>query len=141
MAKAAIKSHAPTLYSLALIQFSGSGGLKNEKDLHASVVLCVIAAFLDHIDALRELDNCLQHGSHVRKNIVEGCRLLVQANTHTHTPSLQVLPAPPSNYLNPSLIPVNQHPILSPIYHTTINRHFESPSKLSMSILWIIGLQ
>lgn len=52
MAKAVVKSHAPTLYSLALIQFNDSGGLKKEKDLHVGVVLCARAAFLGHIDAL-----------------------------------------------------------------------------------------
>lgn len=80
MAKAAIKSYAPALYSLALIQFNGSGGLKNDKDLRAGVALCARAAFLGHIDALRELGHCLQDGYGVRKNVAEGRRLLVQAN-------------------------------------------------------------
>lgn len=80
MAKAAIRSHAPALYSLALIQFNGSGGLKNDKDLRAGVALCARAAFLGHVDALRELGHCLQDGYGVRKNVAEGRRLLVQAN-------------------------------------------------------------
>ncbi|KVH98144.1 F-box protein At5g50450-like [Cynara cardunculus var. scolymus] len=80
MAKAAIKSHAPALYSLALIQFNGSGGLKNDKDLRAGVALCARAAFLGHADALRELGHCLQDGYGVQKNVEEGRRLLVQAN-------------------------------------------------------------
>ncbi|MBA0765846.1 hypothetical protein Gotri_014967, partial [Gossypium trilobum] len=74
MAKAAISSHAPALYSLAVIQFNGSGGSKNDKDLRAGVALCARAAFLGHIDALRELGHCLQDGYGVRQNITEGRR-------------------------------------------------------------------
>ncbi|CDY12640.1 BnaA02g13080D [Brassica napus] len=62
MAKAAIRSHAPSLYSLAVIQFNGSGGSKNDKDLRAGVALCARAAFLGHVDAQRELGHCLQDG-------------------------------------------------------------------------------
>ncbi|KAJ7957558.1 F-box protein [Quillaja saponaria] len=80
MAKAAICSHAPALYSLAVIQFNGSGGSKTDKDLRAGVALCARAAFLGHIDALRELGHCLQDGYGVRQNITEGRRFLVQAN-------------------------------------------------------------
>ncbi|GAB2280631.1 hypothetical protein Dimus_015258 [Dionaea muscipula] len=80
MAKAAINSHAQALYSLAVIQFNGSGGSKNDKDLRAGVALCARAAFLGHVDALRELGHCLQDGYGVRQNVVEGRRLLVQAN-------------------------------------------------------------
>ncbi|XP_010249009.1 PREDICTED: F-box protein At1g67340-like [Nelumbo nucifera] len=80
MAKAAISSHAPALYSLAVIQFNGSGGTKNDKDLRAGVALCARAAFLGHIDAIRELGHCLQDGYGVRQNIAEGRRFLVQAN-------------------------------------------------------------
>ncbi|KAF5449333.1 hypothetical protein F2P56_029793 [Juglans regia] len=80
MAKAAISSHAQALYSLAVIQFNGSGGSKNDKDLRAGVALCARAAFLGHIDALRELGHCLQDGYGVRQNITEGRRFLVQAN-------------------------------------------------------------
>lgn len=80
MAKAAISSHAPALYSLAVIQFNGSGGSKNDKDLRAGVALCARAAFLGHIDALRELGHCLQDGYGVRQNVPEGRRFLVQAN-------------------------------------------------------------
>ncbi|KAK8484506.1 hypothetical protein V6N13_108159 [Hibiscus sabdariffa] len=80
MAKAAISSHSPALYSLAVIQFNGSGGSKNDKDLRAGVALCARAAFLGHVDALRELGHCLQDGYGVRQNITEGRRFLVQAN-------------------------------------------------------------
>ncbi|KAK4256949.1 hypothetical protein QN277_006605 [Acacia crassicarpa] len=80
MAKAAMKSHASALYSLAVIQFNGSGGSKSDKDLRAGVALCARASLLGHIDALRELGHCLQDGYGVRQNIAEGRRLLVQAN-------------------------------------------------------------
>uniref|UniRef100_A0A1J3CKK1 F-box protein n=1 Tax=Noccaea caerulescens TaxID=107243 RepID=A0A1J3CKK1_NOCCA len=80
MAKAAISSHAPALYSLAVIQFNGSGGSKNDKDLRAGVALCARAAFLGHVDALRELGHCLQDGYGVPQNVSEGRRFLVQAN-------------------------------------------------------------
>ncbi|KAK7246994.1 hypothetical protein RIF29_41869 [Crotalaria pallida] len=80
MAKAAMNSHAPALYSLAVIQFNGSGGTKNDKDLRAGVALCARAAFFGHVDALRELGHCLQDGYGVRQNIAEGRRFLVQAN-------------------------------------------------------------
>ncbi|KAI3703206.1 hypothetical protein L1987_73115 [Smallanthus sonchifolius] len=80
MAKAGIKSHAPALYSLALIQFNGSGGMKNDKDLRAGVALCARAAFLGHVDALRELGHCLLDGYGVPKNVEEGRCLLLQAN-------------------------------------------------------------
>ncbi|CAM8949993.1 unnamed protein product [Rhodiola kirilowii] len=80
MAKAAISSYAPALYSLAVIQFNGSGGSKTDKDLRAGVALCARAAFLGHVDALREFGHCLQDGYGVRQNIAEGRRFLVQAN-------------------------------------------------------------
>ncbi|XP_059443918.1 F-box protein At1g67340-like [Corylus avellana] len=80
MAKAAIKSHAQALYSLAVIQFNGSGGSKSDKNLRAGVALCGRAAFLGHVDALRELGHCLQDGYGARQNITQGRRLLVQAN-------------------------------------------------------------
>lgn len=80
MAKASIRSHAQALYSLAVIQFNGSGGSKSDKDLRAGVSLCARAAFLGHVDALRELGHCLQDGYGIRKNVAEGRRLLVQAN-------------------------------------------------------------
>ncbi|KZV40000.1 HCP-like superfamily protein with MYND-type zinc finger [Dorcoceras hygrometricum] len=80
IAKAAITSHAAALYSLAVIQFNGSGGSKNNKDLRAGVALCSRAAFLGHVDAMRELGHCFQDGYGVSRNIMEGRRLLLQAN-------------------------------------------------------------
>ncbi|XVF54691.1 hypothetical protein PTKIN_Ptkin05aG0201300 [Pterospermum kingtungense] len=91
MAKAAIKSHATALYSLAVIQFNGSGRSKNEKDLRTGVALCARAAYLGHTDALRELGHCLQDGYGVRQNVMEGRRLLVQANARELALSLNSL--------------------------------------------------
>ncbi|KAF2302651.1 hypothetical protein GH714_000584 [Hevea brasiliensis] len=89
IAKAAIKSHALALYSLAVMQFNGSGGSKNDKDLKAGVSLCARAAVLGHIDALRELGHCLQDGYGVARNIAEGRRLLIQANAREIASSLR----------------------------------------------------
>ncbi|KAH9615873.1 hypothetical protein KSS87_010287 [Heliosperma pusillum] len=88
MAKAAINSHAHALYSLAVIQFNGSGGEKTDKDLRAGVALCARAAFLGHVDAIRELGHCLQDGYGVRQNVIEGRRFLVQANARELAASL-----------------------------------------------------
>ncbi|KAF7813602.1 F-box protein [Senna tora] len=118
MAKAAINSHAPALYSLAVIQFNGSGGTKNDKDLRAGVALCARAAFLGHIDALRELGHCLQDGYGVRQNITEGRRFLVQANARE-------LAAVLSSAASTSGVPVltwNLHPVPHPHPHPQL-RH------------------
>ncbi|KAL0297109.1 UNVERIFIED_CONTAM: F-box protein [Sesamum radiatum] len=106
MAKAAISSHASALYSLAVIQFNGSGGTKSDKDLHAGVALCARAAFLGHIDALRELGHCLQDGYGVKQNIAEGRRFLVQANTRELA---IVLAANPSAVAPRSWLTCNPH--------------------------------
>ncbi|XP_023771526.1 F-box protein At1g67340 [Lactuca sativa] len=108
MAKAAIKSHAPALYSLALIQFNGSGGKKNDKDLRAAVALCARAAYLGHVDALRELGHCLQDGYGVRKDVEEGRRLLVQANACELASVLRAFNTTPSH--RPDLIESNGSP-------------------------------
>ncbi|XP_009393752.3 F-box protein At1g67340-like [Musa acuminata AAA Group] len=96
MAQAAMGSHAAALYSLAVIQFNGSGGSKGDKDLRAGVALCARAAFLGHIDALRELGHCLQDGYGVRRNVAEGRRFLVQANARELAAVLSASSAPPS---------------------------------------------
>lgn len=80
MAKAAIKGHTPALHSLAVIQFNGSGGHKNNKDLFAGVALCARAAHLGHIDSIRELGHCYLDGYGIKKNDAEGRRLLLEAN-------------------------------------------------------------
>ncbi|KAC9488816.1 hypothetical protein R6Q59_004458 [Mikania micrantha] len=97
MAKAAIRSHATALYSLAIIQFNGSGGSKDIKDLIGGVTLCARAAFLGHIDALRELGHCLKDGYGIGKNTVEGQRFLLEANAR----ELSAICSSPS----PALIP------------------------------------
>ncbi|KAL7110069.1 hypothetical protein ACP275_05G001900 [Erythranthe tilingii] len=106
MAKAAISSHASALYSLAVIQFNGSGGSKNDKDLRAGVALCARAAFLGHVDALRELGHCLQDGYGVKQNIAEGRRFLVQANARELA---IVLAANPSAVVPRSWLTCNPH--------------------------------
>lgn len=110
MAKAAIASHAPALYSLAVIQFNGSGGSKTDKDLRAGVALCARAAFLGHIDALRELGHCLQDGYGVKRNVGEGRRFLIQANARELA---AVLASCPTALLPPSWLTWNPHPLLS----------------------------
>ncbi|KAG2312488.1 hypothetical protein Bca4012_027036 [Brassica carinata] len=89
MARAAIKSHAPALYSLSVIQFNGSGGNKSDKNLRAGVALCARSAYLGHVDALRELGHCLQDGYGVPRDVAEGRRLLIQANARELTGSLR----------------------------------------------------
>lgn len=80
MAKAAMASEASALHSLGIIQFNGSGGTKREKDLKAGVALCARAASSGHVDAMRDLGHCLQDGYGVQRNIIEGRRLLLEAN-------------------------------------------------------------
>ncbi|EOA13700.1 hypothetical protein CARUB_v10026771mg [Capsella rubella] len=80
LAKAAIRSHAPALYALGVIQFNGSGGSKSDKNLRAGVALCSRSASIGYIDALRELGHCLQDGYGCPRNVTEGRRYLIQAN-------------------------------------------------------------
>ncbi|CAN6270469.1 unnamed protein product [Urochloa humidicola] len=80
MAAAAVGGHREALYSLAVIQFNGSGGSKDDRDLRAGAALCARAASLGHVDALRELGHCLQDGYGVRRSVADGRRLLIQAN-------------------------------------------------------------
>ncbi|TVU13996.1 hypothetical protein EJB05_37437 [Eragrostis curvula] len=80
MAAAAVGGHRDALYSLAVIQFNGSGGSKDDRDLRAGAALCARAASLGHVDALRELGHCLQDGYGVRRSVLDGRRLLIQAN-------------------------------------------------------------
>ncbi|RLN13486.1 F-box protein [Panicum miliaceum] len=63
LARAAVRGHAAALYSLAVIQFNGSGGAKSDCDLRAGAALCARAAALGHVDALRDLGHCLQDAS------------------------------------------------------------------------------
>ncbi|KAG6482228.1 F-box protein At1g67340-like [Zingiber officinale] len=80
IAQAAIQNHAPALFSLAVIQFNGSGKSKIDKDPEAGVALCARAASLGYVDAMRVLGHCLQDGYGVRRNLAEGRRLLLLAN-------------------------------------------------------------
>ncbi|KAL6613912.1 hypothetical protein ACP70R_036182 [Stipagrostis hirtigluma subsp. patula] len=88
LARAAVGGHAAALYSLAVIQFNGSGGAKSDRDLRAGAALCARAAALGHVDALRELGHCLQDGYGVRRDPAEGRRLLVAANARELTLAL-----------------------------------------------------
>ncbi|KAJ3678268.1 hypothetical protein LUZ60_002071 [Juncus effusus] len=90
MAKAAMASHPSALYSLAVIQFNGSGGSKSEKNLRAGVTLCARAASLGHVDALRELGHCLQDGYGIRRHVGKGRRLIIQANVREFAPLLSL---------------------------------------------------
>lgn len=124
LAKAAINSHAPALYSLSVIQFNGSGGTKNDKDLRAGVALCARAAFLGHIDALRELGHCLQDGYGVRQNIIEGRRFLVQANARELATVLSS--SVPPGISTRSWISWNLHQVPQPHSHGQL-RHQTGP--------------
>lgn len=79
MAKAAKKYHAAAIYSLAIIQFNGSGGSRANKDPQLAVALLAGSAFFGHAGARRELGHCLIDGYGVRKNVAEGRRLVKEA--------------------------------------------------------------
>ncbi|MED6188962.1 hypothetical protein PIB30_090984 [Stylosanthes scabra] len=111
ISKAAMRCHAPALYSLAVIQFNGSGASKDDKDLKGGVALCARAAFLGHVDALRELGHCLQDGYGVKQNVVEGRRFIVQANARELASVCNSLPTRGS--VTWSVTP-NQNPNLNP---------------------------
>ncbi|PNT68671.1 hypothetical protein BRADI_3g43990v3 [Brachypodium distachyon] len=80
LAQAALRGHAEALYSMAIIQFNGSGGSKDSRNLLVAAHLCAHAAGRGHTDALRELGHCVSDGYGVRKSVSAGRRLLVQAN-------------------------------------------------------------
>lgn len=81
MARAARESHARALYSLAVVQFNGSGGGdKGAKDLGAGFVLCARAAMLGLVDAMREIGHCFADGYGVSKDVARGREFLVRAN-------------------------------------------------------------
>ncbi|XP_040377265.1 F-box protein At1g67340-like [Oryza brachyantha] len=77
---AARRGHVEALYSMAIIQFNGSGLAKDGRNLQAGAHLCARAASRGHTDALRELGHCLSDGYGVRRSVTGGRRLLVQAN-------------------------------------------------------------
>ncbi|KAL1289797.1 hypothetical protein HN51_058175 [Arachis hypogaea] len=111
ISKAAMRCHAPALYSLAVLQFNGSGASKDDKDLRGGVALCARAAFLGHVDALRELGHCLQDGYGVKQNVMEGRRFLVQANARELASVCNSLHA--RTNITWSIVP-NQNPNLNP---------------------------
>ncbi|KAL8123277.1 hypothetical protein AgCh_011306 [Apium graveolens] len=78
--KAAIEDHAPALYSLAIIKFNGSEGSKECRNIPTACALCALAADQGSADALRELGYCFQDGYGLRKSVVRGKNLLMQAN-------------------------------------------------------------
>ncbi|KAL5203917.1 hypothetical protein ABZP36_008788 [Zizania latifolia] len=84
LCRAAAGGHPPAMYALAVLQFNGSGGGKEDKDPRAGVALCVRAAWLGHAEALRELGHCLQDGYGVSRDAAAGRRLLLHAATREH---------------------------------------------------------
>ncbi|MCO5591689.1 hypothetical protein L7F22_045680 [Adiantum nelumboides] len=78
--RAASHSHAGALHALGVIHFNGSGGSRADKNLKAGVHLCARAASLGHVDAMRELGHCLQDGYGASKNVLQGRRLILEAN-------------------------------------------------------------
>ncbi|GBG67306.1 hypothetical protein CBR_g445 [Chara braunii] len=81
MMKAALQNHASALHSLSIIHFNGSsGGDRTAKNLTTAVNLCSKAAAAGHVEAMRELGHCLQDGYGVARNVMEGRRLLLEAN-------------------------------------------------------------
>uniref|UniRef100_A0A0E0KPR9 MYND-type domain-containing protein n=1 Tax=Oryza punctata TaxID=4537 RepID=A0A0E0KPR9_ORYPU len=95
MAAAAVGGHREALYSLAVIQFNGSGGTKDDRDLRAGAALCARAASLGHVDALRELGHCLQDGYGVRRSddrdLRAGAALCARAASLGHVDALREL--------------------------------------------------
>ncbi|EAY85988.1 hypothetical protein OsI_07351 [Oryza sativa Indica Group] len=77
---AARRGHGEALYSMAIIQFNGSGLPKDGRNLQAGAQLCARAASRGHNDALRELGHCVSDGYGVRRSLSGGRRLLIQAN-------------------------------------------------------------
>ncbi|KAK1652635.1 hypothetical protein QYE76_070440 [Lolium multiflorum] len=77
---AAVGGHHDAFYSPAVIQFSGSGGSKDDRALHAGAALYMPAASIGHVGALGELGYCLQDSYGVRYSLLDGRRLLIQDN-------------------------------------------------------------
>eukprot|EP00271_Cylindrocystis_brebissonii_P017103 TRINITY_DN4305_c0_g1_i1.p1 TRINITY_DN4305_c0_g1~~TRINITY_DN4305_c0_g1_i1.p1 ORF type:complete len:517 (+),score=46.99 TRINITY_DN4305_c0_g1_i1:543-2093(+) len=80
LAVAAESGHPAALYSLAIMHFNASGAESSDRNLAAGVLLCISAAQRGHIEALREIGHCLQDGYGVARDVVEGRRLLLEAN-------------------------------------------------------------
>ncbi|GAQ86195.1 hypothetical protein KFL_002750120 [Klebsormidium nitens] len=74
--RAAVADHPAAVYAIAVIHFNGSGGAREDKDLVSGVTLCARAALLGHLDAVRELGHCLQHGYGLIQDVPAGRKLL-----------------------------------------------------------------
>ncbi|KAK8985897.1 hypothetical protein V6N11_037619 [Hibiscus sabdariffa] len=68
--RVANKSHALAAYSLAIIEFNGSGGSETDKNLRAGIELCMRAASLGHLDTVFELGYLLCDGNRLFPNIL-----------------------------------------------------------------------
>ena len=80
LVKAGKTGHPAALHSLAIIHFNGSGENLPGKNPSVAVLFCSSAAQKGHVAALRELGHCLQDGNGIAQNLVEGRRLLIEAN-------------------------------------------------------------
>lgn len=89
--KAALSHHAAALYALAVIRFNGSNGIN--KLQAAGARLTAMAAFLGHVDAMREYGLCLLSGYGVKQDVMVGRRLLVKANAMEAGAALDVHPS------------------------------------------------
>ncbi|XP_047084450.1 F-box protein At5g50450-like [Lolium rigidum] len=79
MVSAAKGGHIEALFSLAVIQFNGSGARKQDRDLALGAGLCARAARLGHAHATRELGHCLLDGYGVTSSPLNGRLLLDRA--------------------------------------------------------------
>jgi TPR repeat protein len=79
MVSAANGGHLEAIFSLAVIQFNGSGARKQDRDLTLGAGLCARAAKLGHVDATIELGHCLMDGYGVTSSPLNGRLLLHRA--------------------------------------------------------------
>ncbi|KAJ8648893.1 hypothetical protein MRB53_001916 [Persea americana] len=86
IAKVAIRSNEPAIYSLSLVQYNDRGRSWKDKDIRAWISLCARASF-GHIDAFRELGHYIQDGYGVPQNIAEVRRFNSIANAHEDSSS------------------------------------------------------
>ncbi|CAI5482523.1 unnamed protein product [Closterium sp. Yama58-4] len=80
LAQAAEFGHGPATYSLAIINFHGSGGTARDTNPQAGVDLCWRAAKLGFMPALQELGHCFVDGYGVSQRISLGKLLLQHAS-------------------------------------------------------------
>jgi hypothetical protein len=62
MATAGAGGHTAALYSLAVIQFNGSSGTRDDRHPNIGAGLCARAAKLGHVNALGQVRRRLIHG-------------------------------------------------------------------------------